>query len=172
MIHDIGASSKNQRNVNVMAEKTEKVLATNRKAFGDFTVLEKYEAGIALSGSEVKSVREGKVNLKDSYALIRNEEAFLLNAHITPYGFARLEDEEPTRTRKLLLHKQEIRRLLGKIKEKGLTLVPLRVYLKGNRVKVEVALAKGKKIWGKREVKRKKAVDREVRAAMKSRSRE
>src|SRR5437870_1934895 len=150
-------------------ELEQKNIATNRKAFADYDILEKYEAGVALSGGEVKSVREGKINLKDSYALIKGEEAFLFNCHINPYLFAHQEADEPRRTRKLLLHKQEIRRLMGKIKEKGLTVVPLRVYLKGKHVKVEIALAKGKKIWGKREEKRRKVVDKEIRSAIKYR---
>lgn len=152
-----------------MASQTEKTIATNRKAFSDYLILEKYEAGILLTGSEVKSVREGKVNLKDSYALIKNEEATLLNCHISPYNFAHQFNHEPLRTRRLLLHKQEIHRLMGKIKEKGLTLVPLRVYFKGKHIKVEIALAKGRKIWGKRDVKRRRAVDKEVRTALKYR---
>lgn len=150
-----------------MEEPVEKNITTNRKALANYEVVEKYEAGIALMGSEVKSVREGHVNLKDSYALIRNEEAFLVNCHISPYNFANQFNHEPTRTRKLLFHKHEIRRLLGKVKEKGLTLIPLRVYFKGKHIKVEMALAKGRKVWGKREEKRKKDVDREVRSAMK-----
>lgn len=149
----------------------EKVVATNRKAFADFDVLEKYEAGISLMGSEVKSIREGRVNLKDSYALIKGEEAFLFNCHISPYEFAHQFSHEPTRVRKLLLHKREISRLMGKVNERGLTIVPLKIYLKGKHVKVELALAKGKRIWGKREEKRRKAVDREVRAALKYRKR-
>jgi len=152
-----------------MTSQTEKTIATNRKAFSDYLILEKYEAGIVLTGSEVKSVREGKVNLKDSYALIKNEEPTLLNCHISPYIFAHQFSHEPLRTRRLLLHKQEIHRLMGKIKEKGLTLVPLRVYFKGKHIKVEIALAKGRKIWGKRDVKRRRAVDKEVRAALKYR---
>jgi SsrA-binding protein len=154
-----------------MASQTEKTIATNRKAFSDYVILEKYEAGIVLTGSEVKSVRDAKVNLKDSYALIKNEEVQLLNCHISPYNFAHQQNHEPLRTRRLLLHKQEILRLLGKIKEKGLTLVPLRVYFKGKHIKVEIALAKGRKIWGKRDVKRKRAVDKEVRTALKYRGR-
>ena len=150
-------------------EQAEKQISTNRKAYHDYLVLEKYEAGIALTGSEVKSVRDGRVNLKDSYALIKDEEAVLMNCHISPYEFANRMNHDPTRKRKLLLHKAEIRRLIGKIKERGLTLVPLRVYLKGKHVKVEIALVKAKRIWGKREEKRKKAADREVRAAMKHR---
>ncbi len=152
-------------------ELQEKVITTNRKAYGDYHVLERYEAGIALTGPEVKSIRAGHVNLKDSYALIKDQEAVLLNMHISPYVYAHELNQEPTRKRKLLLHTHEIQRLIGKIKEKGLTLVPLRVYLKGKHVKVEIALVKAKKIWGKREEKRKKAVDREVRHAMKYRNR-
>ncbi len=150
-------------------EPTEKIIATNRKAFADYDILERYESGIALTGSEMKSVREGQINLKDSYVLIKGEEAFLLNSHISPYKYANLLNHEPLRTRKLLLHKGEIRRLMGKVKEKGLTLIPLRVYFKGKHVKIEIALSKGKKIWGKREEKRRKAVDKEIRAAIKYR---
>ncbi len=150
-------------------ELSEKSIANNRKAFADYDILERYESGIALTGSEMKSVREGQMNLKDSYVLIKGEEAFLFNAHISPYTFANQLNHEPLRTRKLLLHKREIRRLMGKVKEKGLTVIPLRAYFKGKHVKVEVALAKGKKIWGKREEKRRKDVDREMRAAIKYR---
>jgi SsrA-binding protein len=153
-----------------MAE-PEKVVSTNRKAFSEYCVLEKYEAGIALTGPEVKSIREGRVNLKDSYALIKAEEVFLLNCHISPYTFANRSNDDPTRIRKLLLHRHEIHRLLGKIKEKGLTMVPLRMYLKGKHVKVEIALVKAKKIWGKREEKRKKAIDKEIHTALKYRKR-
>jgi len=150
-------------------ETTEKTVSTNRKAYADFDILEKYEAGIQLTGSEVKSVRDGKVNLKDAYALVKQEEAWLHHCHISPYDFANQLNHDPTRTRKLLLHKREIHRLMGKVKERGLTIVPLRFYFKGKHVKVEIALAKGKKIWGKREEKRKKAVDKEVRTALKYR---
>jgi SsrA-binding protein len=152
-----------------MANQSEKTIATNRKAFSDYDILEKYEAGIVLMGSEVKSIRDGKVNLKDSYALIKNEEPILLNCHISPYNFAHQFNHEPLRTRKLLLHQNEINRLMGKIKEKGLTLVPLRIYFKGKHIKVEIGLAKGRKIWGKRDVKRRKAVDKEVQKALKYR---
>ena len=148
-----------------------KVLSTNRKAFADYDVLERFEAGISLRGSEVKSVREGKVNLKDSYARIKGEEAFLVNCHISPYNFANQLNHDPTRERKLLLHRREILRLMGKVQEKGLTVVPLRVYLKGTRIKVEIALAKAKRVWGKREEKRRKAIDKEVRSALKYRKR-
>lgn len=150
-------------------ELTEKTITTNRKAYSDYDVLEKYEAGAQLAGSEVKSIREGHINLKDSYILIKGQEAFLFNCHISPYTYANLQNHEPTRTRKLLLHSHEIKRLMGKIKERGLTVVPLRVYFKGKHIKVEIALAKGKKIWGKKEEKRRKDVDREVQSALKYR---
>lgn len=152
-------------------EQSQKVISTNRKAFSDYDILEKYEAGIALTGPEVKSIREGHINLKDSYARINNNEAFLFNCHISPYHFAADQEQEPTRTRKLLLNRREINRLMGKVNEKGLTIVPLRVYMKGKHVKVELALAKGKKIWGKREEKRRKAVEKEIRSALKYRKR-
>jgi len=147
----------------------EKLLASNKKALHDYFILDKLEAGLALVGTEVKSAREGRVNLKEAYALVRNGEAFLLNCHISPYTFGNRENHEPTRTRKLLLHRQEIRKLIGKTQEKGLTLMPLRVYLKRGRVKVELGLARGKKIHDKRETERTKEADREARAAIKQR---
>ena len=150
---------------------SEKILATNRKAFADYDILERYEAGIMLTGSEVKSTRDGKLNLKDSYAQIKDQEVTILNCHISPYEHANILNHEPLRPRKLLLHKREILRLMGKVKEKGLTVIPLRVYLKGKHIKMEIALAKGKKIWGKRDEKRRKIVDREVQAAIKYRER-
>lgn len=152
-------------------ELTEKNIASNRKAYADYDILEKYEAGMVLTGSEVKSVRDGNINLKDSYAQIKGEEILIVNSHISPYTQANQFNHEPTRARKLLLHKREIQRLMGKVKEKGLTVVPLRVYFKGKHIKMEIALAKGKKIWGKREEKRRKAVDKEVRSAIKYRER-
>jgi SsrA-binding protein len=150
-------------------ELTEKNVASNRKAYADYDILEKYEAGMVLTGSEVKSVRDGRINLKDSYAQIKEEEVTIVNCHISPYTHANQFNHEPTRPRKLLLHKREIHRLMGKVREKGLTVVPLRVYFKGKHIKMEIALAKGKKIWGKREEKRRKVVDREVRSAIKYR---
>lgn len=152
-------------------ELAERNIATNRKAYAEYDILEKYEAGMVLTGSEVKSVRDGRINLKDSYAQIKGEEILIVNSHISPYTHANQFNHEPTRPRKLLLHKKEIQRLMGKVKEKGLTLVPLRVYFKGKHIKMELALAKGKKIWGKREEKRRKAVDKEVRRAIKYRER-
>ncbi len=147
----------------------EKPVASNRKAFHDYFILEKLEAGIALLGTEVKSIREGRINLKDSYALVRDGEPFLLNCHISPYSHGNRENHDPLRSRKLLLHRKEIRKLIGKTQEKGLTLVPLRVYLKRGRIKVELGVARGKKEYDKRETERRKEADRETRAAMKTR---
>jgi SsrA-binding protein len=147
----------------------EKVIATNKKAFHDYFILEKLEAGIALLGTEVKAIREGRLNLKDSYAMVQEGEAYLLNCHISPYSHGNRENHDPTRSRKLLLHLREIRKLIGKTQEKGLTLVPLRVYLRHGRVKVELGVAKGKKLIDKRESERRKEADREARAAMKHR---
>ncbi len=147
----------------------EKVIATNKKAFHDYFLLDRLEAGIALMGTEVKSSREGRVNLKDSYALVKGGEAFLLNCHISPYSHGNRENHDPLRMRKLLLHHKEIRKLIGKTQEKGLTLVPLRMYLKRGRIKLELAVARGKKLYDKRETERRKEIDRETRAATKSR---
>ncbi len=147
----------------------EKVVATNKKAFHDYFILEKIEAGIALLGTEVKAIREGRLNLKDSYAMVQAGEAFLFNCHISPYSHGNRENHDPTRSRKLLLHTKEIRKLIGKTQEKGLTVVPLRVYLKRGRIKVELGVARGKKLIDKRETERRKEADREARAAMKHR---
>ncbi len=126
-------------------------IATNRKARHNYAIEETYEAGISLVGSEVKTLRGGKASLQDAYAVIRDGEVFLLGVHIPPYAQASIQNHDPTRIRKLLLHKEEIRRLIGKINEKGLTLVPLRLYFKGNKVKAELALAKGKRAYDKRQ---------------------
>ncbi len=154
-----------------MAEKHsgEKVFATNKKAFHDYFIMEKFEAGISLLGTEVKAIREGRLNLKDSYALVQGGEAFLFNCHISPYSHGNRENHEPTRTRKLLLHQKEIKKLIGRTQEKGLALVPLRVYLKRGKVKIELGVARGKKQIDKRETVRRKEADREARAAMKHR---
>jgi len=154
-----------------MAEKPigEKIVATNKKAFHDYFILEKIEAGISLLGTEVKAIREGRLNLKDSYAMVQAGETFLFNCHISPYSHGNRENHDPTRPRKLLLHQQEIRKLIGKTQEKGLTLVPLRVYLKRGRIKVELGVARGKKLIDKRETERRKEADREAKAAMKHR---
>ena len=146
-----------------------KVLSTNKKAFFDYEIIEGLEAGIVLLGTEVKSAKEGKINLKDAFVKIMNGEAYLLNCHISPYSHGNITNHDPTRTRKLLLHKKELNKLIGKSKEKGLTLVPLKMYLKGNKIKVEIALAKGKKIYDKRESIKKKDLSREIKRELKNR---
>ena len=157
-----------------MAEKTDRELAQaniaeNRKAFHDFHILETYEAGVALLGTEVKSIREGRVNLRDSFARVEKGEVWLYNVNISPYSHRGYADHEPLRQRKLLMHRDEIRKLIGKTVEKGMTLVPLRMYFKNGRVKVAVGLAKGKKDYDKRETIKRRETDRETRAAIKSR---
>jgi SsrA-binding protein len=152
-------------------EKAQRVIADNRKALHDFTVLETYEAGLALLGTEVKSIRAGGVNLRDSFARIDRGEVWLLNVHIGPYSHAGYATHDDRRQRKLLLHAHEIRKLTGKVAEKGLTLVPLQLYFKNGRVKVALALAKGKQAHDKREAIRRREVDRETRAAVKARQR-
>jgi SsrA-binding protein len=145
-----------------------KIVAENKKAFFNYDLLEKLEAGISLLGSEVKSIREGRVSLKESFAEIRNGEVYLLNCHISPYEAANRFNHEPRRPRKLLLHKQEIKRLTGKIKEKGLTLIPTKVYFnEKGKVKIEIALARGKRAFEKKEAIKARDVEREVRAEMK-----
>jgi SsrA-binding protein len=156
-----------------MPPKTERaadrLLAENRKASHDYFFLEVLEAGIALLGTEVKSIREGRVNLRDSYARVDRGEVFLHNVHISPYSHKGYADHNPLRTRKLLLHRAEIRKLIGRVVEKGLTLVPVRMYLKNGRVKVAIAIAKGKQAHDKRETIKRREVDRETRAAVKER---
>jgi SsrA-binding protein len=134
-----------------------KTICTNRKAYHDYHIEETFEAGIALTGTEVKSLREGKANLKDSYARLKDGELFLVNAHISPYSCGNIWNHEPKRDRKLLMHKREIDRLFGKVRERGYTLVPLSLYFnKRNKAKMELALAKGKTLYDKREsIKRK-----------------
>lgn len=146
-------------------------IAVNRRARHEFLIEETIEAGLALTGSEVKALREGKANLKDSYGRIDNGEVWLWNAHISPYGPASQFGHEPTRTRKLLLHRAEIERLHGKVKERGLTLVPLRLYFKNGRAKVELALARGKKQHDKREAIRDREQRREIDRALSARRR-
>jgi len=157
-----------------MADKTEREkaqqhIAENRKAFHDYHLIETFEAGIVLLGTEVKSIREGRVNLRDSYARVEDGEVFLYNVNISPYSHRGYADHEPLRRRKLLLHRDEIRKLIGKTVEKGMTLVPVRLYYKNGRVKVAVSLAKGKKEYDKRETVKRREADRETRAAIKSR---
>jgi SsrA-binding protein len=146
----------------------EKVVATNRKALHEFFILDTYEAGIALTGTEVKSLREGRINLKDSYVRVKRGSALLVQAHISPYSHGNRENHDPLRDRQLLLHQQEIRRLVVKVQERGLTVIPLRVYFKGGRAKVEIAVAKGKKLYDKRESKKQETVNREVKSAIKA----
>ena len=152
-------------------EKARRVIAENRKARHDYHVLETWEGGVALLGTEVKAIREGRVNLRDSYARVDNGEVWLLNVHISPYSHRGYAQHAELRQRKLLLHRHEIRKMLGRTKEKGLTLVPLELYFKNGRVKVLLALAKGKQAHDKRETIRRREVDRETRAAVKGRSR-
>ena len=148
---------------------SDRVVATNREAYHNYHIIDTYECGIALTGTEVKSIREGRCALKDAYGQIRKGEAWLLNAHISPYSHGNRENHEPTRTRKLLLNRSEIERLVGKVQEKGLTLVPTKMYLKKGRVKVELAVARGKKLYDKRETEKRREADREARAMMKER---
>ncbi|WP_455379038.1 SsrA-binding protein SmpB [Petrachloros mirabilis] len=148
----------------------EKAVATNRKAFHDYFIEEKFEAGIVLQGTEVKSLREGRVNLQDSYATVREGEVFLHNCHISPYSHGSIMNHDPTRVRKLLLHKKEINKLMGKTQQKGLTLIPLRIYFSGRgHAKVELGLAKGKKLYDRREAIKAREAGREVERAIKSR---
>ena len=159
-----------------MADKTEREkaqssVAENRKAFHDYHLLETFEAGLVLLGTEVKAIREGRVNLRDSFARVEDGEVFLYNVNISPYSHRGYADHEPLRRRKLLLHRSEIKKLIGKTVEKGMTLVPVRLYFKNGRVKVAVSLAKGKKDYDKRETIKRREADRETRAAIKSRSR-
>ena len=151
--------------------KEEKVLAANRAAFHNYHVLDKYEAGIALTGSEVKSVLAGRVQLKEGYVAVREGEVWLFNAHISPYSHAHRENHDPLRTRKLLLHRREIEKLDQASVKQGMTLVPTRVYLKDRRIKIEVAIARGKKLYDKRETELRRTVDRETRAQLKQRNR-
>jgi len=147
----------------------ERILSTNRQAEHHYLLLERWEAGLALTGTEVKAVRNGTVNLKDSYATIRNGEAWLLNCHISPYEYGNRQNHDPLRKRKLLLHRQEIRRLIGKAEPRGLTLIPTKMYLKNGRIKCEIALAKGKKLYDKRETERRKTAEKEARQAIRQR---
>jgi len=142
-------------------EQEEKNITVNRKARHEYSILQTYEAGIVLQGTEVKSLRQGKANLVDSYANIKNGEVWLVSAHISIYEQGNINNHEPTRDRKLLLNRSEIRKLIGKVKEKGLTLIPLRLYFKNGKVKVELALAKGKKVYDKREAIEKRDLQRD-----------
>jgi SsrA-binding protein len=148
----------------------ERDASVNRIASHNYFLLEKFETGIVLTGTEVKSVRNGNANLKDSYGLVKDGEVWLLNCHIGPYDHGNIFNHAPRRTRKLLMHQEEIRKLIGKSQQKGLTLIPTRMYFKRGRVKLEIALAKGKQLWDKRETDRRRTADAEARDAI-SRSR-
>ena len=149
-----------------------KIVASNKKAYFNYEIIESLEAGIALLGSEVKSIREGRVSLKDSYAEIKNGEVFLLHMNISPYEQANIFNHDPLRDKKLLLHRQEIKRLIGKIREKGYTLVPTKVFFNDKgKVKVEISLAKGKRTYEKKRAIKERELEREVRAELKRRHR-
>ena len=148
-----------------------KIVAKNSKAFHDYFIEDRYEAGIELAGTEVKSIRQGNVNLKDSFCIIKDGEISVLGMHISPYEKGNIFNKDPRRNRKLLMHKREIMRLFGKIKQDGYSLVPLSIYFKGPRVKLEVGLARGKKLYDKRDSAAKKDAKREIDRAMKSRNR-
>jgi len=152
-------------------KKQDTAVATNRKAFHDYFVEETVEAGIALQGTEVKSLRLGLANLTDSYAIVKNEEMFLLNANISPYTHGNISNHEPLRTRKLLLHKEEIRKITWKVSQKGFTLIPLKIYFVRGKAKVLIGLAKGKKFYDKRETIKAKESKREVERVVKERNR-
>ena len=151
------------------SESNEKLIASNKKAFHDYHVLDKFEAGIELTGTEVKSLRDRGANLKDSYVQFKAGEAYLLGTHIAPYTHGNIQNHAPERTRRLLLHRREIEKLETQVVEKGLTVVPLRLYFKGNRVKTEIAVVRGKKLYDKRETEKRREADREAAAAMKAR---
>ncbi len=152
-------------------KKAERIIADNRKASHDYHLLETFEAGLVLIGTEVKAIREGRVNLRDSFARITDGEVFVHGVHIGSYSSRGYADHEPLRPRKLLLHRHEIRKLVGKVTERGMTLVPVRMYFKDGRVKIAVSLAKGKQAHDRREAIRKRETDRETRAAIKERQR-
>jgi SsrA-binding protein len=149
-----------------------KTVASNRKAYHDYFVEETYEAGVALTGTEIKSVRMGRVNLRDSYAQVKDGELWMLNVHISPYEHGSYANPDPKRPRKLLMHKREIYRLQGKVQEKGYTLIPLRMYIKDNLAKVEIGLARGKKLYDKRETIAKRESERAIQRTLKERRRE
>jgi len=154
-----------------MKTMSEKLICNNKKAYHNYFIEEKFEAGMVLTGTEIKSLRLGNANLNDSFAIVRNGEAFLNNLHISPYDFGNRENHDPDRMRKLLLHKKEIGRLFGKIREQGYSVVPLRLYFKNGLAKVEIGLAKGKKLYDKREVMKEKDQKRDMSQALKERNR-
>ncbi len=149
----------------------QRVLAANRSAFHDYHISDKYEAGIALTGTEVKSAMGGRVQLKEAYVSVQDGEAWLFNAHISPYSHGNRENHDPLRTRKLLLHRREITKLDDAAAKQGMTLVPTRIYLRNGRIKIEVGVARGKKLYDKRETELKRTMEREARAQLKERNR-
>ena len=151
-----------------MGKRERKLVANNKKARHDFFIEEVYEAGIVLTGTEIKSIRKGSCNLKDSYAIIKNHEAFIINMHISEYSEGNRFNHDPLRTRKLLLHKKEIRKLQKEVKENGLTIIPTKLYFNTSKAKVEIALAKGKKLYDKRQDLKAKDAKRDVERALKN----
>jgi SsrA-binding protein len=147
-----------------------KILSDNRQAGHNYFLLERFEAGMALTGTEVKAAKDGKVQLKDAYALVQDNEAWLMNAHISAYSHGNRENHPPIRNRKLLLHRREIDKLLGETREKGLSLIPTKIYLKKGKIKCEIAVAKGKKLHDKREAARARTAEEEARAEMRRRA--
>jgi SsrA-binding protein len=154
----------------MVATNEDKLLASNRSAYHEYHISDKYEAGIALTGTEVKSVMGGRIQLKESYVSVRDGEAWLFNAHISPYSHGNRENHEPLRTRKLLLHKREIGKLDEASAQKGMTLVATRVYMRNRHIKLEIGVARGKKLYDKRETEMRRTVDREARAQLKERN--
>ncbi len=149
-----------------------KIVATNKKAYHDFFIEDVYETGLVLTGTEVKSLRQGNANLKESFCRIKDGEVFINNMHISPYEQGSRENPDPTRVRKLLLHREEIAKLIRKVEEKGLSLVPTKLYFKGGRAKLEIGIARGKKLHDKRETLKRKEADREMAKVVKSKGRE
>ncbi|HEX8399104.1 MAG TPA: SsrA-binding protein SmpB [Pyrinomonadaceae bacterium] len=154
-----------------MADATEKDILANRQVFHEYHILDRYEAGAMLQGTEVKSIMNGRIQLKDSYVTVRDGEAWLFNAHISPYSHGNIQNHEPLRTRKLLLHKREIEKLADETVVKGMTLVVTRIYWKNGRIKFEIGVAKGKKLYDKRETEMKRTIDRETQVEIKERTR-
>jgi SsrA-binding protein len=154
-----------------LADATEKDILANRQVFHEYHILDRYEAGAMLQGTEVKSIMNGRIQLKDSYVTVRDGEAWLFNAHISPYSHGNIQNHEPLRTRKLLLHKREIEKLADETVVKGMTLVVTRIYWKNGRIKFEIGVAKGKKLYDKRETEMKRTIDRETQVEIKERTR-
>jgi SsrA-binding protein len=154
-----------------LADATEKDILANRQVFHEYHILDRYEAGAMLQGTEVKSIMDGRIQLKDSYVTVRDGEAWLFNAHISPYSHGNIQNHDPLRTRKLLLHKREIEKLADETVIKGMTLVVTRIYWKNGRIKFEIGVAKGKKLYDKRETEMKRTIDRETQVEIKERTR-